>query len=348
MSSYFQETSSSLAPSAVAASSAFNWQALQNHHHQLQQQQMNLQPNPDIFHSHYTNLYHSNQGYHHPQHQQKYNNHNYASPSGLSHENFLPSTSSSLPPILNNSDTSLDPAQQYLNSTSTTSTSNNTSNLLNRVNQGVDGLKTTSVSATNNNVTNNSLEVSNKRNYNTTSLEAPPSSLPSLTCNKSATSNISTTPSSSLSTALTDSSLGQKLDSSNIHAAQTAAAAAAAVAAYSNPNSTALDGNASDSYTSRMNLGFPYGGVQSMTGVGVPNSTLGDPNAAAMAAVHAAASSQGCYDMYAAASMASKNSSFYPWMKNYPGNYISMISALKKIDAIFQSFNWLISILIRC
>ena len=66
--------------------------------------------------------------------------------------------------------------------------------------------------------------------------------------------------------------------------------------------------------------GFPYTGVQGIPGAGGPNGGLGDPNAAAMAAVHAAAASQGCYDMYAAATMATKNSSFYPWMKNYPGN----------------------------
>ena len=71
-----------------------------------------------------------------------------------------------------------------------------------------------------------------------------------------------------------------------------------------------------------MNLGFPYGSVQGMTGAGMTGASIGDPNAAAMAAVHAAAASHGCYDMYTAASMASKNSSFYPWMKNYPGNLI--------------------------
>ena len=319
MSSYFQETSSPLS-SSVAASTAFNWQALQNHHHQLQQQQMNLQPNADIFHPHYSNLY-GNQGYHNHQHQQKYNHHNYVNHSGLSHESFLPSTPSSIAPSLNNQDGQLDTIPQYLNSSSSTTTSNNTSNLLNRPNHGTDELKTTSISATNNNVTNNCLESSNKRSYSATSVEVPPSSLPLLTCNKSSVGNIITTSSTSLSTSLTDSSLNQKMDSTNIQAAQTAAAAAAAVAAYNNPNPPILDGNASESYASRMNLGFPYGGVQSMPGVGMTNTTLGDPNAAAMAAVHAAASTQGCYDMYTAASIASKNSSFYPWMKNYPGNY---------------------------
>ena len=63
-----------------------------------------------------------------------------------------------------------------------------------------------------------------------------------------------------------------------------------------------------------------------MQGSGCGNGTIGDPNAAAMAAVHAAAASQGCYDMYAAASMASKNSSFYPWMKNYPGMVLHVLS----------------------
>ena len=325
MSSYFQETSPSLS-SSVAAPSAFNWQALQNHHQQLHQQQMNLQPNPDLFHPHYSNLY-GNQGYHNTQHQQKYNNHNYPNPSGLSHENFFPSTSSSIPQTLNNHESQLDTVSQYLSSSSTTSTSNNTSNPMNRSN-GIEELKTTSVSATNNNVTNNCLEVSNKRNYSTTTIEVPSSSVSSLTCNKSTSGNIASSSSTSLSTALTDSPLGQKLDSTNIHAAQTAAAAAAAVAAYHNPNPSLLDGNTSESYTTRMNLGFPYGGVQSMPGVGVTNSSLGDPNAAAMAAVHAAATTQGCYDMYAAASMATKNSSFYPWMKNYPGNIATIIVTL--------------------
>ena len=316
MSSYFQESSPSLS-SSVAASSAFNWQALQNHHHQLQQQQMNLQPNADIFHPHYTNLY-GNQGYHTNQSQTKYSNHNYVPHSGLSHESFLPS-SSSIPSILNNHGPSLDTLPQYLTSSSTTSTSANTNNSIIHPSHGSDESKTTSTAATNNNVTNNCMELSNKRNYSTTSHEVPLSSLASLTCGKSSTGNIPTTSSNSLDTSLTESPLSQKLDSSNIQAAQTAAAAAAAVAAYNTPNPSLLDGNASESYASRMNLGYPYGGVQSMPSVGVTNTTLGDPNAAAMAAVHAAATTQGCYDMYAAASMASKNSSFYPWMKNYPG-----------------------------
>ena len=316
MSSYFQESSPSLS-SSVAASSAFNWQALQNHHHQLQQQQMNLQPNADIFHPHYTNLY-GNQGYHTTQSQTKYSNHNYVPHSGLSHESFLPS-SSSIPSILNNHGPSLDTLPQYLTSSSTTSTSANTNNSIIHPSHGSDESKTTSTAATNNNVTNNCMELSNKRNYSTTSHEVPLSSLASLTCGKSSTGNIPTTSSTSLDTSLTESPLSQKLDSSNIQAAQTAAAAAAAVAAYNTPNPSLLDGNASESYASRMNLGYPYGGVQSMPSVGVTNTTLGDPNAAAMAAVHAAATTQGCYDMYAAASMASKNSSFYPWMKNYPG-----------------------------
>ena len=171
-------------------------------------------------------------------------------------------------------------------------------------------------------MTNNSLEVTSKRNYNATSSELPAHSLPSLAYNKSTTSAASAVSSPSINTTLSNPLLMGKSDSTNIHAAQTAAAAAAAVAAYSNPNSavSALDNNASDSYTSRMNLGgFAYGGVQGMTGAGAATGGLGDPNAAAMAAVHAAAASQGCYDMYAAATMATKNSSFYPWMKNYPG-----------------------------
>jgi hypothetical protein len=323
MSSYFQETSSSLAPS-VAASSAFNWQAIHNHHHQLQQQQMNLQPNPDIFHTHYTNLYH-NQGY---PHHQKYNNSNYGSPSsgGVNQDNisFPPSTSSSLPLLLNNHDAHLDHAQQYSGPTGN-STSNNLDSPLHRINGNnvPDNSTTTSSAATNNNVTNNTLEPTSKRNYSATSLELTPQSLSSLTYNKSITSTVPSISSPSISSPLTTSPLAEKLDASNIQAAQTAAAAAAAVAAYNTPNSagSALDINASDSYTTRMNLGFPYGNVQSMSGAGVTPGSLGDPNAAAMAAVHAAAASHGCYDMYAAATMASKNSSFYPWMKNYPGKY---------------------------
>jgi len=326
MSSYFQETSSSLAPS-VATSSAFNWQAIHNHHHQLQQQQMNLQPNPDIFHTHYTNLYH-NQGYHHPHHQ-KYNNSNYVSPSNggnVNQENinFPPSTSSSLPLLLNNHDARLDHAQQYSGHTEN-STSNNLSSPLLRINGNnvTENSTTTSSAATNNNVTNNDLESTSKRNYSATSLELTPQSLSSLTYNKSITSTVSSISSPSISSPLTTSPLVEKMDAPNIQAAQTAAAAAAAVAAYNTPNSavSALDVNASDNYTPRMNLGFPYGNVQSMPGTGVTPGSLGDPNAAAMAAVHAAAASQGCYDMYAAATMASKNSSFYPWMKNYPGKY---------------------------
>ena len=65
---------------------------------------------------------------------------------------------------------------------------------------------------------------------------------------------------------------------------------------------------------------FPY---HPSTGAGV-----GDPNAAAMAAMQAAAATQGCYEMYAAASMAGKTSSFYPWMKNCPGKPLLIISAL--------------------
>ena len=326
MSSYFQETSSSIAPSV--ASSAFNWQAI--HNHQLQQQQMNLQPNADIFHTHYQNLYH-NQGYH--PYQQKYNNSNYVTPSSsASHENisFPPSTSSSLPFSLNNHDIPLNHAQQYLNS-STTSTSNDIHSPRRSNGNNIppdDSITTSPTVATNNNVTNNSLEVTSpKRNYNTTtSLELSANSLTSLAYNKSTTSTASSVPTTSNNTTLsTPSGLIGKSDSTNIQAAQTAAAAAAAVAAYSNPNTavSTLDNNASDSYTSRMNLGgFSYGGVQGMTGAGTATGGLGDPNAAAMAAVHAAAASQGCYDMYAAATMASKNSSFYPWMKNYPGKVL--------------------------
>ena len=312
MSSYFQETSSSLAPS-VAASSAFNWQAIHSHHHQLQQQQMNLQPNPDIFHSHYSNLY-NHQGYHHQP--QKYNNSNYIIPSSgtTSTETYPPS--SSLPLPINNHEAPLDHARAYLNAS-------NDINTLHRINGNnvPENSTTTSPAATNNNVTNDSLEATSKRNYSTTSLDIVPQSLTSSPYNKSANNTPSSIPSTSVSTTISPSSFGGKLDSTNVQAAQTAAAAAAAVAAYNNSNSVlpALDSNTSESYASRMNLGFPYGGVQSMAGSGVAASGLGDPNAAAMAAVHAAAASHGCYDMYTAATMASKSSSFYPWMKNYPG-----------------------------
>ena len=329
MSSYFQETSSSIAPSV--ASSAFNWQAIHHHHHQLQQQQMNLQPNADIFNTHYQNPYH-NQGYH--SHHQKYNNSNYVTPpSNTSQENvnFSPSsTSSSIPLSLNHHATALNQAQQYLNNSSTaSSTSNNINNHIHSNNETTvhDESITTSITppvATNNNVTNSSLDVpSSKLNYNSTpSHHTPTNSLASLPYKSNSITTSTEAPSTPLNTTLTTpppSIMGSS--NSTIQAAQTAAAAAAAVAAYSNPQSSGsvLDNNASDSYPSRMNLGFPYGSMQGMTGIVTGSGGLGDPNAAAMAAVHAAAASQGCYDMYAAASMASKGSSFYPWMKNYPG-----------------------------
>ena len=344
MSSYFQETSPSIAPSV--ASSALNWQAIHHHHHQLQQQQMNLQPNADIFNTHYQNPYH-NQGFH--SHHQKYNNSNYvASPSITSQENvnFSPvSTTPSIPLSLNHHATALNQAQQYLNNSPTTSSTTNNINHA-RNNNGTaihDESITASITpsiATNNNVTNNSLDVpSSKRNYNSTSSgHTPANSLASLPYKSNPITTSTEVPSTSLNTTLTTpppSMMGPS--TSTIQAAQSAAAAAAAVAAYTNPHPSAsvLDNNSPDIYSSRMNLGFPYGSMQGMTGSGTGNGGLGDPNAAAMAAVHAAAASQGCYDMYAAASMASKGSSFYPWMKNYPGKTVHTTCIIRVIIVAF-------------
>ena len=339
MSSYFQESSSSLAPSVAAASSAFNWQALHNHHHQLQQQQMNLQPNHDIFHSHYTNLYHS-QGYpnHHSLHHQKYNDSNYAIPSSggtttshIDQINFSNPTSSSLPLLLNNTEgtTALEhEQQQYSNSTSNNEINNSLNNRRHDNNIPDNSITNSSRASTNNNVTNNSLDTNNPKraSYSSTPLESATHSLRPLSYSKTPNTTASSIPSSVISTALGTSSVVDKIDTPNIHAAQTAAAAAAAVAAYTTPTtvpaSSLETSNVSDGYSPRMNLGFPYGSVQGMTGAGMTSASIGDPNAAAMAAVHAAAASHGCYDMYTAASMASKNSSFYPWMKNYPGNLL--------------------------
>ena len=84
-----------------------------------------------------------------------YNNSNYASPSsgGINQENinFPPSTSSSLPLLLNNHDTHLDHAQQYSGATSNSTSNNINSPLLRVPNNNVPTNSTTTSSATSNN-----------------------------------------------------------------------------------------------------------------------------------------------------------------------------------------------------